>query len=49
MPLSGPPVLTEAQRGTLMPLHPGPQMLLWQDRRKRQRHLAAWAESIRAS
>ncbi|WP_240722870.1 ABC transporter substrate-binding protein [Poseidonocella sp. HB161398] len=48
MPLSGPPGLTGAERATLMLLHPGPQMLLWQDRRKRERHLAAWADSIRA-
>nr|WP_176806822.1 extracellular solute-binding protein [Alloyangia pacifica] len=45
-PLTGPDWLSSTERASLLTLQPGPGMLLWQDRMKRQGFLADWVRSI---
>lgn len=47
-PLTGPAWLTARQRASLRRMSPGPGLLLWQDRMKRETFVEDWAHSIGA-
>ncbi|WP_409996991.1 ATP-binding protein [Maritimibacter alkaliphilus] len=47
-PLAGPAWLTGRQRASLRRMAPGPGLLLWQDRMKREAFVEDWAHSIGA-